>query len=325
MFFDIYCLLKLRPLIETGIVKYSSEYICLCQSCLDKITTEDNKFKEKMNLVYDLLEEEYIQNVKFKLNYETEKPFFEITGPEKYVFHERSYIHFRKFVPDPIKEIMVKGKSIEIPQQILQESGILNSLISPIMDDVYHQNSVVRLYDVSYLTDRDIDINVLNALHSENDFERSSKLVDSLTHLLPIIEDLNLNKIVELRIKDGESFNTYRDSLTKLINQKSNHTAKELKEMFRDQINPELNKIEQTIKRNKKNLIGSVARDITFASSIISVGLYSGLLPKDIGKIVAALGGTKFFYELYNKMGKTFSRDEEIEKNSYYFLWKLIG
>lgn len=75
-----------------------------------------------------------------------------------------------------------------------------------------------------------------------------------------------------------------------------------------------MNKIEQTIKRNRKHLTGSIVKDIIFVSSIASIGLYSGLLPKDIGKIVAAVGGTRLLYDMYNKMGKALTSDEEIEK-----------
>lgn len=323
LLFDIYTLLILRPLIENHIIKFSSEYLCVCESCLSDIANEENKFNEKMKLVYDVIEEEYLNNNKYYINFEREKPYVQIEGPEKYGFHGSMTFRFKRDIPEPIKEILVKGRSIEIPHNILKEIGVIESMTSPIIDDLYSQNSLVNLYDVSYLTHRDVDIEVMNALHSQSDIERSNQLVEGLSHLLPVINDLSLDKIVELRIKEGEAFSVYRDSLNSVVKDKTNYSTKELKELFRDKINPELNKIEQTIKRNKKQLTGSIVKDVIFTSSIVSIGLYSGILPKDIGKVVAAIGGTKFLYELYNKIGKRFSTDEEINKNSYYFLWKL--
>lgn len=313
-FFDVCLLLKLRPLVENNIIKFSSEYLCLCSSCLDKLAKEEVSFGENMSLVEEILIEEYLDNVDYTVNYVDEEPFVEISGPEKYIIHGKSFVHFRNYIPDSIKGLAKKGRSIQLPKSAIIESGLLESLTSPIFEDLYHQNSLVNLYDISYLTNRDIDFDILNALHSKEDAQKSTNLMEGLTHLLPVLRDTSIEKIVNLRLKDGEAFSVYRDSLSSVVKGNHNYNSKELKGIFRDKINPELNKIEQTIKRNRKHLTGSIVKDIIFVSSIASIGLYSGLLPKDIGKIVAAVGGTRLLYDMYNKMGKALTSDEEIEK-----------
>ncbi|WHX29180.1 hypothetical protein QNK09_19005 [Brevibacillus agri] len=323
LIFDICTLIRLRPLVENGIIKFTSEFLCVCEDCLRKNSDEKNKFNEKMDLINDILEHDYLNLVTYKLNYEDKRPFVEITGPEKYISHGNIVINFKKYIPQPIKDIMKKGQTIELPHDIVKEIGVIDSLISPITKDIYQQNTYVNLHNLTYLTNREVDVEILNALHTKSDFEKSNILVDGLTHLLPILQEVEINKIVELRLKDGESFAVYRDTLTSIINDRTDYTLKELKEIYKEKIYPELNKINLTIKRNKKNLTGSIVKDVLFASSIISIGLYSGILPPDIGKIVAAIGGTRFLYELYNKIGKAIETDEEIKKSNYYFLWKL--
>ncbi len=96
-----------------------------------------------------------------------------------------------------------------------------------------------------------------------------------------------------------------------------------LRKAFNDTVRPELNNIELTIKNSRKLLWGSLAKDLIFGTGFITVGLFSGLLPPNIGEIVAALGGFNFVSGSLDKISKLVQEPSEIRNNKYYFLWKV--
>lgn len=320
---DIQIIFELKPLIEAGLIDFITQDICLCKECLSKHLENREKFESDLALLYDAIDSEYLNNIHYTVKYEYNKPVVYVKAPEKYGLHKNIVVRFRKYVPKEIKQLVKPGEEVTLPSNVIREIGVLNLLTSDVIDDLILQNVWVNAYGSTYLTNREVDINMINTLHSKIEFEKSSRIVDALSHTLPIIQNVDLTKIVELRQKDGESFNVYRDSLTKILHNQQSYDIKDLKEMYRDKILPELNNINLTIKNNKKNLTGSIVSDVVFASSIVSVGLYKGLLPADIGQVLAAIGGVKFAYDLYSKVGKYIKEDESIRNNQFYFLWKL--
>lgn len=60
--------------------------------------------------------------------------------------------------------------------------------------------------------------------------------------------------VVELRLKDGQSFINYRDSLNRILKEYKTLDRKVITEIQRDIIEPELHSIERTISLNKSSL-----------------------------------------------------------------------
>ena len=59
-----------------------------------------------------------------------------------------------------------------------------------------------------------------------------------------------------------------------------------------------------------------------FGTGAVTVGLYAGFLPADIGSIVAALGGGSAVAGSIMDYNKTFKEKQEARSNDFYFLWQ---
>jgi hypothetical protein len=94
------------------------------------------------------------------------------------------------------------------------------------------------------------------------------------------------------------------------------------KQIYQDEIRPELNKINLTLKNNKKVLWGNIKSNVFLASTYISTSLFTGILPTNIGKIVASVGGFGFAKNIGQDVLKLIKKPE-VRNNELYFLWKI--
>lgn len=61
---------------------------------------------------------------------------------------------------------------------------------------------------------------------------------------------------------------------------------------------------------------------ILFGSIAATFGLYSGVLPPDLGKFVATLGGLKGLGDAMSDLNQSLKGYEKARSEDYYFLWK---
>ncbi len=144
-----------------------------------------------------------------------------------------------------------------------------------------------------------------------------------MSHYLPSIYSQNVDEMLRLRENEGEAFAVYRDKLTKLIREAKSWNEKEVSEVFRDQVLPEINKLEKAINDWKKKTRESLKQKAIFGSGAVTIGLYSGVLPPDIGQIVAALGGGTAVVGALMDYNKTLKEEHEARSNDFYFLWQM--
>jgi hypothetical protein len=157
----------------------------------------------------------------------------------------------------------------------------------------------------------------------------NSVSADALSHPLAFVEQVPLERILKLRNDDGEAFLVYRDAVRKVLASAQGRTGKELREAFDDEIRPELNKIDLTMKHARKNLAISTLTDLTIVMASVSIAAFSGLLPSDIGvptgliDVGAALGGWQGAKGLASMLSGLRSTPKEVSENKYAFLWKV--
>jgi hypothetical protein len=89
-----------------------------------------------------------------------------------------------------------------------------------------------------------------------------------------------------------------------------------------DEIQPEINKINLTLSNNKKLLWGNIKSNVFLASTYISTSLFTGILPTNMDKVVASIGGFGFARNISQYL-LNLIKQPEIRKNELYFLWRI--
>jgi hypothetical protein len=153
--------------------------------------------------------------------------------------------------------------------------------------------------------------------------------VDALSHPLPFVDDVPIERILKVRQQEGEAFLVYRDAVRKLLSAADAKTSKELREAFDDEIRPELNKIDLTLKNTRKALSRGTLVDAAIVFASVSIAAFSGLLPPTLGlppgvlDVGAALGGWQGARGLVSKLSSRRTTPKDVADNKYAFLWRM--
>lgn len=315
---DIIILLELKALVINRIIIFQSEYICLCDNCSKKYHRDKELFINNIDKGYNRLLEKCSTKIKCKL-LKKENIEIHISNAEDYGYYHDTVISFRHYIPENIKRKLAVSISNNIslnPNDILS-LGISDLLINNAYEDVFKNFIYEKSSNISYLTDRRIDFSLLNYVNGE-----SNSNFNLLDHSLSILPNVKISDIIELRMKEGESFKVYRDKLNKELRKLDNPTKSEAIDFQRDIIQPEINKMNLTLKNNKKFLMRNLKQELIFWSSTISVGMLSGRISNDMTSVLGTLGGASTLYHLYNDY-REMNSDSSIKNEPFYFLWKL--
>jgi hypothetical protein len=250
-----------------------------------------------------------------------EGPYLLVTAPETLLEHGESVMEL--LPSNPLIKKLKGRKFYDIDAKSKWADEIIDHYVHPILDDVLLHNWYSNRYGCNYLTAREIDLNLISNINDENTNGASLALSKAFGHSLPMIENISIDGLLKLRTEEAEAFHVYRDALSKGLETAGCTDGKLYQQIFDDIVRPEVNKIDSTIKNSRKLLKESIRQDSVFGAGFVSVGLFSGILPPNIGQILAALGGFKYVSGLLDKTNQLFKEPPHIRDNKYYFLWKV--
>ncbi|WP_353415009.1 hypothetical protein, partial [Arenicella sp. 4NH20-0111] len=324
LIYGIHNYLYLKPLIEKGIIKYAQNMVSLCQHHSDSLAKPlSAEIERKENRLYDLLEEQLAEKCSISFDVgEGAGPFLKIEGPEGLIDHGVRYLHLFGDLPESITLLMDKKLPYKFSKAEVLSEGMLSLIISPIIRDLSNQEWHSAFYGTSYLCDNATQMKIASKLNSEAYAASSSAFNNGMSHSLPSVYAKDLSTIVSLRESEEEAFSVYRDKVHALLKSTNKWSEAEVAEAFRDQILPEVNLIDKKIKDWKVKTKESLKEKVLFGSGAVSIGLYAGMLPPNIGQIVAAIGGGSAVAGAVMDYNKTLKDKSEARGNDFYFLWQ---
>jgi hypothetical protein len=322
---DLILLHHIRPLLKAGIFKFAKSTIHYCNDCYKRFQDEYlDSFEYNLKIIEPVIEEYIYQNIDFNLIRRDSKKCVEIKGTNDLMNHP-IIMSFIKYVPKALSKIKIINNSTKLGLDPIKESGLIFWIVNDIINNLSVQDFFSRYYSAHVLTNREFDIKILSLINdnqqqADNLFYRA-EILKQVNHIVPFIEKVNLKKLIELRNKEGEAFQIYRDKLNMIVKLKGAEKV-ELKDYYNEEIRPELNKINYTLKNSKKLLWGNIKSNILLASTYISASLYSGILPSNLDTIIASVGGFEFSKSIGQDLIKILKKPT-VRDNELYFLWKL--
>lgn len=318
--------LYLKPLINKGLIKYATINVNFCEQHSEKIAKPlADSIGKKEDKLIDALEAYLHERCKVTFDFfngNKEKPFFEIAGPNDFIEHGGAYLHAYEPIPDIFMPYMEKKVPYTLSLKEIEESGVLDQIIGPIIKDLSTQEWHSALHGTSYLCDNKTHMKIASKINNKVYSANSNVFEKSFEHYLPAIYSKDPTAILDLRLREEEAFAVYRDKLNRFMRESSSWGEVEVSKIFRDHLLPEINLIEKKVKDWKSNARESIAEKLLFSTATASVGLYGGLLPSNIGEIVAAVGGVSAVAGTLMEYNKTLKEKQEARKNDFYFLWQ---
>lgn len=323
--FGISTYMYLFPLIERGLIKFAQSSVCLCDH--HKAEIGEKLHDKRLNLeeqIYDRMKDAMIDRCSFEVDVgKSGQPHIKLSGPDELVGHGVRFLHFNFYVP---KEIEVLAEKHDLPYRMtakeIESSYLVEQWIKPVIDDLFFQEWHSTFYGTKFLTDNETQIELASSVTDPDKYASSRALSEGLRHNMPAIFSKSVNDILALRDREPEAFYVYRDKLNKLINNSYGWKSQDIHQMFEQEVLPEINQINNKVKNWKTSLRDGTKSKLLFGAGTVAAGLYSGILPTDIGKIVAAVGGYSGVSSLLENYNKSLKGEEEAKKNDMYFLWK---
>lgn len=314
----------LKPLIVKGIIKYAQNMVSLCSHHNEKLAKPlSDKIRKKEEKLYNLLEEHLVERCAISFDKtDGEIPFLKIEGPKELIDHGVQYLHFYGSLPEYFDRLVNKKLPYIFSKAEILSEGLLSLIISPILKDLSNQEWHSAFYGTSYLCDNPAQMRFASKLNSKAFAASSSAFNKGMSHSLPSVYSKDVAHLVKLREHEGEAFSVYRNKIHSLLRSTNQWTEAEVSDVFRDKILPEINSIDKKVKDWKVKSRESLKEKLIFGSGAVSIGLYAGMLPPEIGKIVAAVGGGSAIVGAVMDYNKTLKEKIEARGNDFYFLWQ---
>lgn len=315
----------LKPLIEEGVIKYAQNEVSLCQTHQKTIAKPlASRIEKKEQQLYEAIHKILLHHstVTFDIG-KGAGPFLKISGPDNLIEHGEMYFHFYKTLPPFITSLLNKKLPYTLSKNEIIDSEVLQIIINPILRDLSNQEWHSVFYGTSYLCDNKTKMQIASKMNSAAFAANSLAFEKGMQHYLPAIYSQDMKSIMQLRKSEEEAFSVYRDKLRTLIHTSKPWDEKEVSSVFRDQLLPEINKIDKKIKDWKSKTKESLKEKMIFGTGSVSLGLYAGMLPMNIGAVIAAIGGGSAIAGAVMDYNKILKEKEEARSNDFYFLWQV--
>jgi hypothetical protein len=325
-FNDLMILLYIKPLIENGNIVIAPNEFHLCKNCYMEaihLKTKINKLIKKLSL--DYFNKTNIEMIKINdsiYEYDCECELLDKHG---------TFILERE-LPEEIKrskklcEVLEQKGRVKIPKIIQRKLNIHKDFAEEVAYNVDYGLACGKCFGASFLTNDQMHLKFLSLLSNNKETENRNKIAyDTLTTTVPFLEDVSLINLVKLRNREFESLRIFRKALNEAIlsfyDSKKSITKNIANEIYNDVIAPKLIGMDKKVKIAKKDLVDDFRRTTLSLVGVISFGVLSGFINKELIGIATAVGIPTLAKAL-KKLMDVGDSEKAIRQDDFYFLWK---
>jgi hypothetical protein len=152
------------------------------------------------------------------------------------------------------------------------------------------------------------------------------RLLQELSHEIPLPSDLPIRTILSIRSKDHESFLLYRQALKKIVRDSVNDgdlTVERAKQIAGDVLGPQLRKLNIDSKAKRRALVKRSTAKMAAMPLMVTVGVMSGLSP-DILRAIFALAGVSLAGQVAEKLAAIEKNPTEVRSHDMFFLLRTM-
>lgn len=315
-------LLRLRPLVDAGLI---FPVVMRSPECEHTIGWTNRMIELAHELTYEAAKDfagDY--QIRFQLPEKspTGIPSIYIEGPEEFLEHGGHVMLFNEPKEWRLKSWRFSSDGM-VELRGSRKLAILYETLSGIADDTTFYLAYGKHCNARYLASRKGETFLLDLVTRRVDEELSASseaLNAYMTHSLPLLGDLPLAKLLKIRREDRDSFVRYRLAVGRLLAEvakKKNRIGKrEVLELFREQIEPELVKMKSELNQERKRQIRRIAGGIGAMAASLALGAFGKVFPLAAGGVGVTLLGKAA--QSVCEHGSNLR-----EKNDFYFLLRL--
>ncbi len=329
---DLKVLLRIRPLIEAGLVVPVTVTDEVCAQCVAREVfgvNADKRFARELRQ----LQSRFLHELNLTVEFRYGRWHVAHEAPEELLEHGGIYSWDDDLPPGlrgvpRLRDRAIAGETITLSKTAVQKSGAHKWLASLIFDSVVFEMATAQFLRTAYLSDAELPLQLLTAISGDPDLARRNSLVQKhLTTMVPFFADVPPQLVLKLRRQEEESFLTYRQALNAAIDSVRAEGVRlrerDAQAIYSDVIAPGLARLDRAVRSARRDLLKNLARSSVAWIGAITFGMYSGLLPAQLVSAAQALGLTKVVADLGQTALRLGSQREVIANDDLYFLWRV--
>ncbi len=328
---DLKIISIVAPLLNSGHLGFFSPDTNVCFACQAKEFLSDNAGK-KCEVEHRKLEDSFAKNILANCQFVDGESVIFLDTQKPYIDHDRVLI--RKGIPSPIvkrpriRNKFLKGECVPLSQSTIRDLEIHTELAHQVMMNAMFGLATSSVLHTNFLTENDMHVSFLNSLNADSNIVSKNRIAEKyLSSIVPFLDDLKIADIMKVREREQNSFLLYRKALNQAINDfttaGSRFTIKDAQALHGDVIAPELAVLDKKVRQAKRDLFRKPFRSATALTGVISFGLLTGLISRDISALASTIGLVKFGSDLVKDVMAIGDAEESIKNQPFYFLWKV--
>ena len=318
-------LVELRPLMEADLVALVPEELHLCKEHWDEAVPEHKRiWKSVKKLAIDNLS-------RFSATYypprnPLSQGSIHFRGPKEYLEHGEIRTVLEN-IPSWLS-LRARNRRIRLTEAELRRHDLILRFFLRMANDAFLQTYFGAAFNARYVTDSVGEGQFFQMLYGGDQLARkTASLCAHLSHTVPIMTEVPVRKVLDLRRSEPEAFQTYRSTLTKIVKEhasgRASVTETEAREIYTDLLKPRLDELENQATNLRKSQLKKGLTKVVATFAVIGVGIYGGILPAHLAELVKAIGGFSVTKDLAETIGALQRNPTEIRNNNLYFLLRL--
>jgi hypothetical protein len=325
---NLFTLLLLRPLMTGGIVFPVVMRTRHCVHQAELVATASAIVHDFSQFTAKELNKEFRMMYQIPENSPSGQPTIYLDGPEEYIEHG-GLVRLLDGVPGWLPKTARFDKDGQFEVHGPHKQHMVAQIFEEIADNVTFYLAYGTRRNARFLSDIPGETDFLDWLTDDEQMTAKTLALRELEHCVPVLAELPIATILRVRKEERESFEAYREAVTRIsagILSATNRVAKkEAREMFRTAIEPELRKMNREMVAFRKRQGRRVLGGIVSAAAAVAIGAYSGLPPLLSVPLVgaASIVGTR----LLSKAAESACEHgpETKQKSDLYFLLRLTN
>ena len=323
---DLFALFLLRPAITEGVIV---PVVMRSQHCVHEI-----EFVEKSKEIVHGFSQAVARDVasEFQLLYQvpdkspTGSPTLYLNGPEEYIEHG-GLASILRGAPGwlPKTGRIDKDGIMEVRGSLKRH--MVAELFANIADNMTFYLAYGLKRKLRFLSDMPGETEFLELMNGNDEMTAKTLALGQLAHSVPVLADIPLATILRIRKKEKGAFEAYQKTVanisSEILGASKKVSKNQAREMFREAIEPELEKMKREIKTYHKVRRGQVLGGMAAIAASVLIGAFAGL--PSVAALPAAATGSLVGGRLLAKAAEAACEHgpEFKQKNDLYFLLKL--
>jgi hypothetical protein len=326
----------IKPLIQNGVVKFLPAGIALCMTCYAQFMQRHTALNAQLNKQIRKLEKLYSETTSANLRIlsapsSIDGHIYEIhvTCDEDLFDHGNCMLATPELPPILLKKTLNKPslKEYQLSRSDILRAHVNRTSLETIAMDLSCLQFHCSNSNLKYLTDRTIDISLLQATTQEDNLLKYNDVLSSqLIFEMPVFSNISLSSLLKIRANEYDAFTSYRETINHLVNeyiaqgrQLSPNIAKQI---YSDIIQPKVLALDKRISSIRRSAIRRSLTNLAISAGSLTFGLCGNFLPSSLqGALIGA--GLVQAINTVKSLPTIINAPSQLRNHNFYFVWKL--